>query len=166
MKKIAFFFVAFSLLALSFSFIDKETFSGVGLSPGSKSPQIEIDAKSFNVEDLDVKAGEYVLLNFWASYDAVSRISNVRFNSIAEQKSDKLHYVSVSYDKNVRIFEETVRLDKVDAAHQYFDAAGEESDLYKRFRLKSGFANYLIDKDGIIVAKNISPEKLTELLSQ
>lgn len=166
MKKIAFFFVAFSLLTLSFSFIDKETFSGVGLSPGSKSPQIKIEEKSFNAKDLDVKAGEYVLLNFWASYDAVSRISNVRFNTIADQQSDKLHYVSVSYDKNIRVFEETVKLDKVNADYQYFDAAGADSDLYKRFRLENGFANYLIDKDGIIVAKNISPEKLTELLGQ
>ncbi len=166
MKKIAFFFVAFSLLAFLFSFIDKETFSGVGLSPGSKSPQIKIDGKSFVAKDLDVKAGEYVLLNFWASYDAVSRISNVRFSSIVEQKNDKLRYISVSFDKNFRVFEETVRLDKVNAAYQYFDAAGTESDLYKIFRLKEGFASYLIDKDGIIVAKNISPEKLTELLRQ
>ncbi len=166
MKKIAFFFVAFSLLALSFSFIDKETFSGVGLSPGSKSPQIKIDSLSVSAEDLNVKAGEYILLNFWASYDAMSRISNVRFNNVAERQKGKLRYVSVSYDTNIRVFEETVRLDKVDAAYQYFDAAGTESDLYKAFRLKEGFANYLIDKDGIIIAKNISPENLTELLRQ
>lgn len=164
MKKIAFFFVAFSLFA--FSFIDKETLPGVGLSPGSKSPQIRIENGSFDAKDLDVKAGEYVLLNFWASYDAISRISNVKFNGIAEKNNEKLHYVSVSYDKNFRIFEETVKLDGLDKAHQYFDADGQKSDLFKAFRLKKGFANYLINKDGVIVAKNISPEKLTELISQ
>ena len=107
------------------------------------------------------------MLNFWASYDAPSRISNVRMRQEIEKLDHQnLSFVSVSYDPSRVIFEETVKLDELDRNTQFYDKDGEASDIYKAFRLKKGFGNYLLDQNGVIIAKNFSPEKLTELIGQ
>jgi hypothetical protein len=45
------------------------------------------------------------------------------------------------------------------------ETQGVESDLYKRYRLQRGFGNYLIDDNGVIIAKNISADELSAYLN-
>ena len=85
---------------------------------------------------------------------------------IEKLNHQNLSFVSVSYDPSRVIFEETVKLDELDRNTQFYDKEGESSDIYKVFRLKKGFGNYLLDQNGVIIAKNFSPEKLTELIGQ
>ena len=41
---------------------------------------------------------------------------------------------------------------------------GKNSDIFKRFGLKSGFKNYLVDSEGIIVAKDITADELASYM--
>lgn len=71
---------------------------------------------------------------------------------------------SVSLDKKKSIFEETVKADKLEGSVQVLDELGEQSVLYRQFGLKKGFRNFLIDDKGVIIAANVTPAKLAELL--
>ena len=41
------------------------------------------------------------------------------------------------------------------------ETKGEDSGLFKRYRLNRGFTNYLLDGNGVIIAKNISAAELS-----
>ena len=59
-------------------------------------------------------SGRYTLLNFWAAYDAESRVRNVQlWNEVNKLSSDKIAMYSVSLDEKESIFTETVKADRL-----------------------------------------------------
>ena len=110
-----------------------------GVNPGDLAPRIEFlgnDAKASFHNQL----GRYTLLNFWAAYDAESRARNVQLaNEVNKFGPDKIAMCSISMDE-------------------------KESELYKKYDLRKGFKNFLINDEGVIIAANVTPEKLTEIL--
>lgn len=161
-KSIFALFVLFLMISAGNNRIPK-----TGLFVGEKAPTFQMNDSTAGYFDLKDQKGKYVVLNCWATYDAPSRISNVRIQQEIEKLNHQnLSFVSVSYDPNKVVFEETVKLDELNRNTQFYDKDGESSDIYKAFRLKKGFGNYLLDQNGVIIAKNFSPEKLTELISQ
>ena len=109
--------------------------------------------------------GRYTLLNFWAAYDAESRARNVQLaNEVNKFGPDKIAMCSISMDEKESIFTETVKIDKLDLSTQFHEGLGKESELYKKYDLRKGFKNFLINDEGVIIAANVTPEKLTEIL--
>ena len=149
-------------LSLSSAFNPQDT----GLKPGKFAPVFGIkdSSQTFSLGSLK---GQYVVLNFWASYDAQSRIANIRLrNAVDKMVNKNVCLVSVSYDTNRSVYEETLKLDKFNTGRQFYDEAGSTSKVFGDYRLKKGFTSYLIDPEGKIIASSLSPEKLTELISQ
>ena len=54
--------------------------------------------------------------------------------------------------------------DRLDLSTQFHEGLGKESELYKKYDLRKGFKNFLINDEGVIIAANVTPEKLTEIL--
>lgn len=135
-----------------------------GVNPGDLAPRIEFlenDAKASFHNQL----GRYTLLNFWAAYDAESRARNVQLaNEVNKFGPDKIAMCSISMDEKESIFTETVKIDKLDLSTQFHEGLGKESELYKKYDLRKGFKNFLINDEGVIIAANVTPEKLTEIL--
>jgi len=160
-------YVLVALTAMVFmSFGSKNAKPTVGLNPGDYAPGIESlgNENNFSFQN---HSGHYTLLNFWATYDAESRARNVRLmNEIYKLGSEKLLFRSISLDENKSIFTETVKIDKLDASTQFLEEQGKESELYKKFRLNKGMINFLIDDKGVIIAYDLTPEKLAEMLDQ
>ena len=71
---------------------------------------------------------------------------------------------SISMDEKESIFTETVKIDKLDLSTQFHEGLGKESELYKKYDLRKGFKNFFINDEGVIIAANVTPEKLTEIL--
>lgn len=137
-----------------------------GLNPGDLAPGIESlgNENNFSFQN---HSGQYTLLNFWAAYDAESRAGNVRLmNEIYKTGSEKLVVRSISLDEKKSIFTETVKSDKLDETTQFLEEQGRKSVLFKEYQLDKGFKNYLIDDKGMIIAKDLTPEKLTEVLNR
>ena len=146
---------------ISFSFIEKDA-STVGLSVGDIAPTIALARGNVKTLIEDTHS-DYVLLNFWGSYDAASRIKNkALFNAVSE--ADNVEMVSISFDDFESIYEETIRKDQIPADKCSVELAGSESELYKTYRLQKGFKNYLLDNRGVIVAKDLDPESLATYL--
>lgn len=153
--------VATVLLALfSISFIEKGAKLSTGLSEGSNAPSIQLDG--FN---LTATRGQKVLLVFWAAYDAESRLKNVLYSANLQKIPSEIKFVSIGFDESPLIFGETVRIDKLDGSTQYHDRNGKTSEIFRAYRLKEGFGSYLLDENGVIIAKNLDPKKLGELMS-
>lgn len=115
---------------------------------------------------LEALKGNYVLLSFWASYDASARTNNTLFDhalkDLSQNQSVKM--VSVSFDEYASIFDETIKQDRLESSHCYVDVSGEASNLFGKYHLDRGFSNYLLDKEGIIIAKNITPDQLVDYI--
>ena len=147
------------------SFVDKDNIFN-GKDVGDKAPQFMLSSNSEDEHplSLDQFKGNYVLLSFWASYDANSRMQNVTL-SHAASKNNKVEMVSVSFDNYHSIFKETIKKDQLSTTNCFVDLAGENSEIYQTYRLHKGFKNYLLDENGVIIAKDIKAKELSSYLN-
>ena len=147
---------------ISFSFVGKDT-PTEGMSIGDKAPEFNIcgEKQLINLKDL---RGKYVLLSFWASYDAASRMQNATLNH-AISKADNVEMVSVSFDEYKSIFNETIKQDQISTSKCFVELKGQKSNLYKTYRLQRGFKNYLLDENGVIIAKDVKASDLSSYLN-
>lgn len=162
-KNVKWFFVVLVLGSLiSLSFREKST-STEKLVLGRKAPELVLcnEAQPLNLRAAE---GGYILLSFWASYDAVSRVQNAMLNH-AVQENAHVEMISISFDRYRSVFDATVRQDGIKASDCRLEMEGEDSDIFKAYDLKSGFKNYLIDSKGVIVAKNITAAELPAYLN-
>lgn len=137
-----------------------------GLEEGEQAPRLSLQNGESSVSLQSLK-GRYVLLNFWAGYDAPSRMENIRYaRKLDKSGLENISLVSVSFDTNRKVFEEIVKRDGLNAATQFYDKDGSQSDIFDDYRLNKGFASYLISPEGVIIAKNPNPEHLTKLIRQ
>ncbi len=156
--------VAGALITMAFG--TKDARPTVGIHPGDLAPGIE-SFKNEAAISLRNDSGRYTLLNFWAAYDAESRVQNIRLaNEVSKLSSDRIAFCSFSVDEKESVFAETVKADKLDKTMQFREEQGKQSVLYKQFNRKGGFSNYLINDEGIIVARNVDPDQLTDMLDR
>lgn len=161
-KSVSGIFVVLVISFFSFSFVGKDT-PTEGLTIGDKAPEFKIcgEKQLVNLKDL---RGKYVLLSFWASYDADSRMNNATLNH-AISKADNVEMVSVSFDSYKSIFNETIKKDRISTSNCFVELAGVNSDIYNTYRLHKGFKNYLLDEKGVIIAKNINVSELSSYIN-
>ena len=167
MKYVKWFFVVLLIGSLT-SFVEKDKPTG-GLNVGDIAPDFKIQSMSAGqpLAELSDMKGKYVLLSFWASYDAHSRMQNASLSNVlrSASRNDNVEMVSVSFDEYQSIFKETVRKDQIVTPTCFVETKGESSGLFKKYRLGRGFTNYLLDENGVIIAKNISAAELSAYLN-
>ena len=161
------FFVVLLIGSLT-SFVEKDKPTG-GLNVGDIAPDFKIQSMSAGqpLAELSDMKGKYVLLSFWASYDAHSRMQNASLSNVlrSASRNENVEMVSVSFDEYQSIFKETVRKDQIVTPTCFVETKGESSGLFKKYRLGRGFTNYLLDENGVIIAKNISAAELSAYLN-
>ena len=161
MRHVKCIFVVILISSLT-SFVEKDKPTG-GLNVGDVAPDFRIETTSdvqHNLDLTDLK-GKYVLLSFWASYDAQSRMQNASLSNALRSTSQDMEMVSVSFDEYQSVFKETIRKDQIVTPTCFVETKGESSGLFKKYRLNRGFTNYLLDGNGVIIAKNISAAELS-----
>ena len=167
MKHVKWIFVVLLIGSLT-SFVEKDKPTG-GLNVGDIAPDFKIQSMSAGqpLAELSDMKGKYVLLSFWASYDAHSRMQNASLSNVlrSASRNDNVEMVSVSFDEYQSIFKETVRKDQIVTPTCFVETKGESSGLFKKYRLGRGFTNYLLDENGVIIAKNISAAELSAYLN-
>lgn len=165
MKNVTWIFVVVLLFSLT-AFIDKNRPTS-GLSVGNIAPNFTL-CRYDSEEKIDLKAlkGNYVLLSFWASYDATSRVKNALLNHEMENLPQRVKMVSVSFDEYASIFNETIKQDRIKGAYCMVDTTGEASGLFDLYHLNKGFKNYLLNKKGQIIATNVTAKQLSQLIKE
>ena len=167
MKYVKWIFVVLLISSLT-SFVEKDKPTG-GLNVGDIAPDFKIQSMSAGqpLAELSDMKGKYVLLSFWASYDAHSRMQNASLSNVlrSASRNENVEMVSVSFDEYQSVFKETVRKDQIVTPTCFVETKGESSGLFKKYRLGRGFTNYLLDENGVIIAKNISAAELSAYLN-
>ncbi|MDR0940310.1 MAG: redoxin domain-containing protein [Mediterranea sp.] len=160
MKYVKWIFVVLLIYSLT-AFVGKDK-STKGLNEGDVAPDFRIETTTAGQPAFDLTSlrGRYVLISFWAGYDARSRMLNASLSDALSDSRD-VAMVSVSFDPSKAVFEETIRKDRIDPSSCFVDTKGEDSGLFREYRLDRGFTNYLLDKNGVIVAKDISTADLS-----
>lgn len=162
MKKPLFLIVGLTLLLF---FASSNVDSKHGNRVGDMAENLTISNADTAVS-LQTMKGKYVLLSFWSSADARSRIANIECDAVARNFGDKLALVAVNYDRDELVFNEIISGDKLRKDTQFYDRDGENSSIFEDYDLGRGFKTYLIDPAGKIVAENPGAAKLASILRQ
>ncbi|MGL4781486.1 MAG: hypothetical protein ACRCXN_11755 [Bacteroidales bacterium] len=154
--------ICLSVLIAS-SFVHKDAQPGVGISPGSSFPDMTKLVKNAPKDLLSNPNGEYMLVQFWAAYDAESRMKNAQLCNSLYRKNSKIKFLSVSMDPYSEISSETIRLDKIPDENVWIPNVDQREKLLAEFAPKGKLINYLISPEGVIVAKNITAKELAQM---
>src|SRR5690606_9526523 len=136
------------------------------LAVGQPAPEIV----SFTPNDKTVKLsdfrGQYVLVDFWASWCAPCRQENPNIVKQYHVFKDKgFTVLGVSLDNNPGSWMRAIEADNL-AWTQVSDLQAWSSDLVINYRIKAIPASYLVDPEGKILAKNLRGKALEEFLQQ
>jgi thiol-disulfide isomerase/thioredoxin len=111
------------------------------------------------------KAGEYTLIDFWASWCVSCRKENPDLLKLYKKYHEVgFNITGVSLDVNKARWLNAVRQDKL-LWPQLSDLKGWKSSMIQTYGIKAIPMNYLVNKEGIIIAKNLYAEQLDILLN-
>lgn len=133
------------------------------LSEGDEAPALRVENTTGTIDLKDCK-GEYVLLTFWSTSDAQSRRDcNVYSSWFEKNRPANVRHISVNFDFERILFDEIVKLDKLDANTQFNVQGVAAIRLQEEYDLQEGYGSVLIDRDGRIRRFNPSVSELTSL---
>ncbi|MDR2147748.1 MAG: thioredoxin family protein [Tannerella sp.] len=154
-------YVLMSVVAFILIFVTAATSkTGIreGYRLGDSAPEIRLTDSDSDISFAN-HASRYTLLHFWAAYDGNSRKENVLlWNHLKKRNLPQIKMVSVSMDSSESVFAETIKIDGLESTNQEWQ--GKVAEVYRKYGLKKGLGNFLIDDKGVIIATNVTPEIL------
>lgn len=164
------------LIAISFLLI-KPTNSAAqsqretGLQIGNIIPDIKLNDVDGNPRSISELRGNIVFVDFWASWCKPCRRENPAvveaYNAYSKKDfrdADGFKVFSISLDKNKEDWINAIEADELAWDEHVSDLLGWRSNAAKKFNVRAIPMNYLIDQNGVIIAKNLRGEQLKETL--
>ena len=116
--------------------------------------------------DLSSFKGQYVLVDFWASWCGPCRAENPAVvKAYKEYHAKGFSILGVSLDEKKDRWEEAIKKDGL-AWTQVSDLKGWQNSVAELYGVKGIPMNYLLDKDGKIIAKGLRGEELEKKLAE
>ncbi len=110
--------------------------------------------------------GKYTILDFWASWCRPCRVENPNVVRVYNKYHDKgLEIISISLDKDANKWKQAIANDGLTWKHVSHLKFWQEP-IAKRFGVRSIPVTYLLDENGVIIAKNLRGQALADKLEE
>ncbi len=135
----------------------------------------DITVKDINQNDISISSftGKYVLVQFWASWCKPSRVDNSTLGDIYSHFKNSnfdggqgFEIYSISLDDNQSNWRKAITEDNVARWYQVSELTGVNSNAARLYNVTAIPANFLINGDGIIIAKQFKISELSDILNQ
>jgi len=136
------------------------------LGIGTPAPDISLPNPQGDTVALSSLRGKYVLLDFWASWCASCRKKNPDLvAAYYKYKNKGFEIYQVSLDKTRDAWLKGIKEDKLNWTH-VSDLAYWNSSVVPLYNIQSIPVNFLLNKDGVIIATNLSGDRLLQKLNE
>lgn len=127
---------------------------------GEKYKDFEIPNKENKTQKISELTGDLTLIQFWSSTCAGSRMMNEKLRKIYEDyHSDGLNIISISKDNSKENWIKAINEDNI-TWPQFSNLNGWDGEVFQAYGVSSTPSNILIDKNGIIIGKNLMSKDL------
>lgn len=125
--------------------------------------QRDVSGKEVSLKDFKSRI---ILLDFWASWCGPCRADNPDLAAIYARYKDKgFEIISISLDSNKKNWVDAIKQDKLAWTH-LSDLNLFNNKVVRKYHINSIPANFLIDKEGKVIAKDLRKSELNTLLSK
>lgn len=132
---------------------------------GDKAPNFS--AKTPEGAELSLKEalGKVTIIDFWASWCGPCRAENPKVVALYDDYHDKgLNIIGVSLDKEENKWIEAIKKDGL-TWYQISNLAYWQDPIAQEYEVKGIPATFILDENGVVIAKNLRGKKLREKIS-
>lgn len=132
---------------------------------GKQAPNFLLNTPEGEPVSLESLEGNYVLLDFWASWCAPCRIENKRVKTLYETyKNKNFKVVSISMDHKKELWKKAIKSDEITWINLSDLKGFEKSEVKESYRIKSLPTTLLLDMNGKVITEMPTFEELEKAL--